>query len=96
MTLHLPGESIELSKGGTLLAPQGIPHAYRVESETARLLVVCQPGGFDTFVRAISQPAPSAELPPLDREHDLTAIAAAAEAQGIELLGPPGALPEVI
>jgi hypothetical protein len=94
MTLHLPGEQVELEAGSTLLAPKGVPHTYRVESETARWLVVCQPAGFERFVAAISQTAPSDELPPLDREHDLGAINAAAEAHGIELLGPPGALPE--
>ena len=94
MTLHLPGEQIELETGSTLLAPRGVPHTYRVESETARCLVVCQPAGFESFVAAISQPAPSDELPPLDREHHLAAINAAAEEHGIELLGPPSALPE--
>jgi len=94
MTLHLPGETIELEAGSTLLAPKGVPHTYRVESETARWLVVCEPAGFDSFVRAVSRPALADELPPFDRKHDLAAINAAAEVHGIELLGPPGALPE--
>ena len=94
ITLHLPGEQIELEAGSTVLAPKGIPHTYRVESETARWLVVCQPAGFESFVHTVSQSAPSEELPPLDREHDLGAIDAAAVEHGIELLGPPGALPE--
>ena len=94
MTSTLPGEQIELEAGSTLLAPKDVPHTSRVESETARVLVVCQPAGFESFVAAISQPAPAGELPPLDREHDLAAINAAAEEHGIELLGPPGALPE--
>jgi len=94
MSLHLPGERIELEAGSTLLAQKGVPHTYRVESETACWLVICQPAGFESFVQAISRPAASAELPPLDREHDLAGINAAAEEHGIELLGPPGALPE--
>lgn len=94
MTLHLPGETIELEAGSTLLAPKGVPHTYRVETETARWLVVCQPAGFDSFVRAVSQPAPADKLPPAGREHDLGAINAAAEVHGIDLLGPPGALPQ--
>jgi len=49
--------------------------------------------GFEEFVREVSEPAPSSELPPAGRPHDLDAIAAAAAAAEIELLGPPGALP---
>jgi uncharacterized cupin superfamily protein len=94
LTLFLPGEQTELNTGDTIRAPQDVPHTYRVESETARWLVVCQPAGFDTFVRAVSTAAATEELPPADRSHDLGAIAAAAAAEGIELLGPPGALPE--
>ena len=30
ITLHLPGEQIELEAGSTVLAPKGIPHTYRV------------------------------------------------------------------
>src|SRR5262245_18580997 len=94
ITIFLPGKQIELTAGDTLRAPQGIPHTYRVESVPARWLVFCEPAGFDTFVRTVSEPALSDELPPAGREHDLAAIEAAAAAQGIELLGPPGALPE--
>ncbi len=59
LTLFLPGEEIQLDAGATVRAPQGVPHTYRVESETARWLVFCQPAGFDAFVRAVSTPAAS-------------------------------------
>lgn len=94
LSLFLPGEQVELNAGDTLRAPRGIPHTYRVESDTCRWLVFCQPAGFEEFVRELSGPAPSRDLPPAGRPHDLDAIAAAAAAAGIELLGPPGALPE--
>lgn len=93
LLVFLPGEQVELSTGDTLRAPRGVPHTYRVESETCRWLVFCQPAGFEEFVREVSEPAASSELPPAGRPHDLDAIAAAAAAGGIELLGPPGALP---
>ena len=96
LTVFLPGEQVELNVGDTLRAPCGVPHTYRVESDTCRWLVFCQPAGFEEFVRAVSEPAPSSELPPPDRPHDLDAIAAAAAAAGIELLGPPGALPACV
>jgi quercetin dioxygenase-like cupin family protein len=94
LTVFLPGQQIELRAGDTLRAPQGIPHTYRVGSETARWIVFCEPAGLETFVRAVSEEAPFDDLPPAGRDHDLPAIEAAAAAQGIVLLGPPGALPE--
>jgi hypothetical protein len=93
MTVYLPGEQIELGAGDTLRARRE-SLTYRVEPETARWLVLCQPAGFDEFVRAVSEPEPFDELPPAGRGHDLGAIAAAAARAVIELLGPPGALPE--
>jgi len=94
VTLFLPGREVPLSSGETFRAPQGIPHTYRVESPTARWLVFCAPARFDAFVRAVSEPAAAAELPPRGRPVDPERFAAEAAQQGIELLGPPGALPE--
>jgi mannose-6-phosphate isomerase-like protein (cupin superfamily) len=93
MTLHMPGEIVELEAGMTFVAPRGVPHVYRVESETARWLVFCEPAGFDDFVLETSEPAPLEELPPLGRPHDVEGLAAAGARHGIELLGPPGTLP---
>lgn len=93
LTVHLPGEHVELEAGDTFVAPRGVPHVYRVESETARWLVFCAPAGFDAFVSETSVEAPASELPPAGRSHDTEALAAAGARYGIELLGPPGTLP---
>lgn len=94
VTLFLPGTDVSLTAGETCRAPRGIPHTYRVESPTARWVVFCAPARFDAFVRAVSEPAGSEELPPRGRPLDPESFAAEAAKQGIELLGPPGALPE--
>lgn len=94
VTIFLPGEEVPLVAGETFRAPRGIPHAYRVESPTARMLVFDAPARFEAFVRAISDPAPAEELPPRGRPIDPGFLAAEAARQGIEILGPPGALPE--
>jgi hypothetical protein len=70
-----------------------VPHAYRVESEEARWLVISTPAGFDAFVREVAEPAPAEELPPAGRQFDPTAVAQSAAKVGIEILGAPGALP---
>jgi quercetin dioxygenase-like cupin family protein len=93
VTLFLPGQEMPLTAGETFRAPQGIPHTYRVESETARWLVFCAPARFDDFVRAVSEAAAADELPPRGRPIDPERFAAEAARRGIELLGPPGALP---
>jgi quercetin dioxygenase-like cupin family protein len=93
ISLHLPGRLLVLEPGETFFAPRGVPHVYRVESETARWFGIGSPPGFAEFVREASDPAEDDGFPPLDREHDLERIGAAAARQGIELLGPPGTMP---
>jgi quercetin dioxygenase-like cupin family protein len=84
---------VVLAPGQAALAPRGVPHAYRVESDRARWIVINSPAGYEQFVRAASEPAPRAELPPAGRHSDRAALARAAAEQGIEILGPPGMLP---
>ncbi|HET8757844.1 MAG TPA: quercetin 2,3-dioxygenase [Solirubrobacteraceae bacterium] len=93
MRLFVGSEEIVLGAGQSALAPRDVPHAYRVESEEARWLVITAPAGFDAFVREVSEPAPADELPPAGRRVDETFLGQAAAKAGIEILGPPGALP---
>ena len=93
LTLFVAGEQIVLGPGQAALAPRDVPHAYRVESEEARWLVITTPAGFDAFVREVAEPAPAEELPPAGRPFDPAALGQAAAKVGIEILGAPGALP---
>ena len=94
MTLFVADrEPIELEAGQSVLAPKGVPHVYRVESDRARWLVAVGPSGFDAFVREIAEPAEVDDLPPAGRVHDVERVTVAASRHGIEILGPPGTLP---
>lgn len=93
LSLFLGGERLRLSPGECAVAPRGVPHVYRVESERARWLVVCSPAGFEDFVAAVAEPAAEEALPPGPPRVDPERVAAAAAQAGIELLGPPGTLP---
>jgi quercetin dioxygenase-like cupin family protein len=93
VTLFVGDEQIVLGAGQSALAPRDVPHAYRIESDEARYLVITTPAGFDSFVREVSEPAPADELPPAGRHVDPAFLGAAAAKAGIEILGPPGALP---
>lgn len=41
----------ELAEGGIVFLPRNIPHAIRVTSNTARLLMMCTPGGIEGMFR---------------------------------------------
>jgi mannose-6-phosphate isomerase-like protein (cupin superfamily) len=93
VSLFVGGRELTLTAGQAALAPREIPHCYRVESEQARWLVITTPAGFESFVRRVSEPAPADELPPAGSPIDPAVLAQAAADVGIEILGPPGALP---
>jgi quercetin dioxygenase-like cupin family protein len=92
LRLRVGEEDVELAAGDTFLAPMGVPHTYRVESEQARVLVITRKGDFESFVRAAGRPAESAALPerggpPSDEQQQ--AFAELAQRHNIELIGPP-------
>jgi quercetin dioxygenase-like cupin family protein len=93
ITLHLPDRCVALGPGDSCFAPRGVPHGYRVESETAKWLGLGNPPGFADFVREASDVAEDDGFPPADRAPDLERIGAAATRHGIELLAPPGTVP---
>ena len=82
--------------GDVVVAPAGVARTFRVDSdEAARWLVVthvCSLERFSDFGRAVSPPLadPAAGWP---SESERAAVAAMGADNGIELLGPPGALP---
>jgi len=63
------------------------PHAWRVDSELARTLVLTSPG-HEAFYRAASEPAPAAVQPPNAGRVDVARIRPIMQAHGVEFLGP--------
>jgi mannose-6-phosphate isomerase-like protein (cupin superfamily) len=43
--------------GATTYSPGGMPHTFRVESDTARMLVLSTPAGIEDMVRGLAEPA---------------------------------------
>ena len=95
LTLHLPEQSLAAGPGASAYGPIDIPHADHTSSaEPARFLVVNSPAGFEQFVAEVGRPAETLTLPPAsEAPPDVEQLAAVAAKHGIELLGPPGALP---
>ena len=87
--VHAEGTEHRLGERGVAVAPRGLPHAFMVTSETARILVLQTPGSGEGFYRDATEPA-SAETDP-GRPPDLERLRAAAERHPdvIEILGPP-------
>ncbi|WP_199442194.1 cupin domain-containing protein [Umezawaea beigongshangensis] len=77
----------ELEEGGIVFLPKNVPHGYRITSERADLLMIATPSGIEGMFRQagrdLSTPRPDgfALAPAL--------LAAAAEAHGSIVVGPP-------
>jgi quercetin dioxygenase-like cupin family protein len=86
--VHLDGREQKLGRGGVVVFLRGIPHAFMVTSETARILALETPGSSEAFYRGASEPlTPSLEATaPVDFDR---VRASAARNGGIEILGPP-------
>jgi mannose-6-phosphate isomerase-like protein (cupin superfamily) len=82
-----------IGPGDFVLGPKGVPHTYRVTSETpARFIVTSSTGEFAAFVQAYGVPAERPELPE-PAAPDVERLGLLAAEHGIDLLGPPGMLP---
>ena len=64
LTIQAGELRFELEAGGAAVVPMGVAHTFRVESETARVLVLSTPAGLERFVRESSVRAGEPELPP--------------------------------
>jgi quercetin dioxygenase-like cupin family protein len=84
-------DPVRLGPGGLLCAPGGTPHSFRVESETARMLILSTASGIEDFVRELSVAADEPTLPPPNAWRPSSEARAAVEAkhQQIVLAPPP-------
>ena len=86
--LHVAGDEQRLGARGMALVPRGLPHAFLVVSETARILFLETPGDSEAFYRGASEPLTASleASAPVDFDR---VRASAARNGGIEILGPP-------
>jgi quercetin dioxygenase-like cupin family protein len=85
--LFVGDERIDAGPGDLAVLPRGIPHSYLVTSETARLVGMASPGGFESFFADLGTPVVEGEPPAAAPDPALMARAAAVH--GVEILGPP-------
>lgn len=80
-----------LGAGAMVYAPGGTPHSFRVESGTARMLILSTPAGIEDYVRSLAEPArwPWLQPPPDGPRVAPEQIAASEEQRGVIRHGPP-------
>ena len=95
LSFPMPGSRLDLGPGEAAFAPRDVPHTYRVESEEgARWTVSTNSGHFAAFVGEVSVPAEGDGFAPDEAIPAPEVVAAAAARADVELLGPPGTLPD--
>ncbi|HWI06294.1 MAG TPA: cupin domain-containing protein [Solirubrobacteraceae bacterium] len=88
LLVDIEGEQHAVHRGGLFFAPRGVPHAFMVTSETARVLAFMVDGSGESFYRQAGRPITS----PADAEQpaDFGLLRQVAESSpSIELIGPP-------
>jgi quercetin dioxygenase-like cupin family protein len=77
--------------GTVVFAPGGTPHTFRVESDTARMLVLSTPGGIEDMMRGLAEPArwPWLQPPPDGPRVSAERVAEVERSTGMVRHGPP-------
>ena len=77
--------------GAAVFAPAGVPHTFRVESDTARMLFLSTPAGIEDYVRALAEPArwPWLQPPPDGPRVPAERLAAVEREHGVVRHSPP-------
>ena len=90
LTIQAGDERFVLEAGGAAVVPMGVAHTFRVDTDTARVLVLSTPAGLERVIRDGSVPASSATLPPPDTPRPAPEeLERIFRAHGQENLGPP-------
>jgi quercetin dioxygenase-like cupin family protein len=89
LSFHVAGEVLVATSGSFVFAPRGIAHAFTVDIEPTRLLIVAAPAGFERFMEEAGVPATGDEPPPGLQMPGPETLGPIAQRYGIEIVGPP-------
>lgn len=87
IVVNVDGTETRVASGGMSFVPRGVPHAFLVASDGARLLTMQTPGIGQAFYRGASEPTTDDRSDVVDIPRLRTS--AHDNPRGIELLGPP-------
>lgn len=89
LSLHVDGETVTVEAGDVAFGPRGVPHAFRVDEDESRYLIVRNAGG-ESFFEAVGDPAADLTLPdPRPTEEQLERLTGVTDTYELEILGPP-------
>jgi len=89
MTFLVGAEVVVATSGSFAFAPKGLPHAFTVDVEPTRVLLLAAPAGFERFALELGEPATSDEPPAGLSVPGPEVLGPVAERYGIEVVGPP-------
>jgi quercetin dioxygenase-like cupin family protein len=92
VTMFVGDERIDLGAGDYLFGPRGVPHAYLVRSERARMLVTISPSGSEQLFVSLGVPVTGVEPPTDAVMPPMPEMARLFAGYGAEILGPPPSL----
>lgn len=75
-----------VAQGDFIFLPRGLPHAFKLTTPTARLLVLLTPGGFERFFTGMATPLHADPAPPTPA--DFQRLVREAPAYGIQWATP--------
>jgi mannose-6-phosphate isomerase-like protein (cupin superfamily) len=96
VTFFVDGYAVVASAGDVVVAPAGVPRTFRADSDDARWLALTRVRArerFEDFGRAVGEPVPEPLADGWFASEEAATVASIARCNGIEILGPPGALP---
>ena len=95
VTMFVGDERIDLDAGDYIFGARGVPHAYLIRSERARMLVTISPSGSEQLFVSLGIPVTGTE-PPADAVMPSPPEMARLFAEyGAEILGPPPTLDDL-
>jgi quercetin dioxygenase-like cupin family protein len=79
-------EQLVVDPGHAVLLPRGIPHTFKIQSESARWLNFISPAGFEEFFRELGQPAEKLACPASRPPQDVARLGQVAHRFGVTFL----------
>jgi len=89
LTIHVGDDVLVAPTGSFAFAPKGIPHAFTVDVEPTRVLVLAAPAGFERFALELGEPATDDAAPASLAIPAPEVLGPVVQRYGIEVVGPP-------
>ena len=89
LTFRVGDEELVATPGSFAFAPRGIAHAFTVDIEPSRVLILASPSGFEGFAAELGVPAIGDAMPADLALPGPEVFGPVAERYGIEVVGPP-------